>query len=220
MIDIGPHQAAKLGVKNPLPASWLGRADMPTSLPANADIYRLSATEIRNLLAQIAYDKSEWDYSMIGAKNELGRYQFSTQTLERYGLLAADSNLHYGTDSVNYNNCWRPTTIRGANSYSTYNYNIASLNGFLSSTITQEHLAYQVVYDLYNSLMANGAIVDSDANDVVAGMIYVGWTLGYGIKPTVTSPQGTGAYAWRYSGLGKANDQYNSGRYAVTVLSQ
>jgi hypothetical protein len=68
--------------------------------------------------------------------------------------------------------------------------------------------------------MANGAIVESDADDVVAGMIYVAWTLGYGIKPTAAKPQGTGAYAWRYSGVGNANTQYNSGRYAITVLSQ
>jgi hypothetical protein len=220
MIDRGPQQAAKMGLENPLPASWLGLPTMPPSLPATADIYRLSATEIQNLLAQIAYDKSAWDYSLIGPNNELGRYQFSTQTLERYGLLAVDSNLHYGTDSVNYTNCWRPVTIRGANSYSTYNYNITSLNGFLSSTISQEQLAYQIVYDLYNQLMANGAILESDSDDVVAGMIYVAWTVGYGIKPTATKPQGTGAYAWRYSGVGTADTQYNSGRYAITVLSR
>ena len=51
-------------------------------------------------------------------------------------------------------------------------------------------------------------------------MIYVGWALGVGTPPTVGSANGTGAYAWRYSGVGNGAEYYNSGRYAITVLSQ
>jgi hypothetical protein len=218
--NIGPQQASLQGIQTPLPLSWLGRADAPPTLPASADIYRLSNTQVQNLLAQIGYDKSQWDYSMIGASNQLGRYQFSTQTLENYGLLAAGSNLAYGTDSVNYKTCWRPVTVKGSNSYSNYNYNITSLSGFLTTVASQEHLAYQLIYDTYNALVSNGSILSTDSEDVVAGMIYVGWELGTGSQPTYANASGTGAYAWRYFGVGAGANAYNSGRYSIAFLSQ
>jgi hypothetical protein len=218
--NIGPQQASSQGIQTPLPISWLGRADAPATLPASADIYRLSNTQLQNLLAQIGYDQSRWDYTMIGTDNCLGRYQFTTQTLEKYGLLASGSNAAYGTDCINYKTCWRPITIKGSNSYSSYNYNVTSLSTFLASIASQEHLAYQIVYDTYNSLVSNGSIKSSDAEDIVAGMIYVGWTLGVGAQPTYTNASGTGAYAWRYSGVGKGVNSYNSGRYAIVFLSQ
>lgn len=218
--NIGPRQASMHGIENPLPISWLGRADAPPSLPATASIYRLTNIEVQNLIAQVGYDKSAWDYALIGADNRLGRYQFTTRTLENYGLLAAGSNDHYGIDCVNYTNCWQPVAIKTSNSYASFNYNITSLSGFLSSIAAQEHLAYQVVYDLYNALVANGSIQAADSDDVVAGMIYVGWTLGAGVSPTYTNASGTGAYAWRYFGIGDGANAYNSGRYAVTFLSQ
>jgi hypothetical protein len=218
--NIGPQQAMAQGIQTPLLPSWLGRADAPPGLPATANIYRLTSTEVQNLLAQIAYDKSGWDYTLIGENNRLGRYQFSTQTLENYGLIATGSNAHYGIDCVNYINCWKPVVIRTSNSYASYNYNVNSLTDFLTNTASQEHLAYQIIYDLYNALVANGSIQDSDSDDAVAGMIYVGWTLGAGSKPTATNITGTGAYAWRYSGIGLGANAYNSGRYAVTILSQ
>jgi hypothetical protein len=209
--NIGPQQASKQGILNPLPVSWLGRADAPVPMPATSSIYRLSNAEVQNLIAQIAYDKSAWDYTLVGTDNRLGRYQFSTQALEYFGLLAVGSNQHYGTDCVNYATCWQS----GSNDY-----NITSLYSFLSSNAAQEHLAYQAVYDLYNGLVANNSIQDTDAGDVVAGMIYTGWTLGAGTRPTATQMSGTGAYAWRYSGIGNGTNSYNSGRYAITILSR
>ena len=218
--NIGPRQASTQGIQNPLPIGWLGRTDAPPSLPATASIYRLTNIEVQNLIAQVGYDKSAWDYALIGADNRLGRYQFTTQTLENYGLLATGSNQHYGTDCVNYINCWTPVAVKTSNSYTSVNYNITNLSSFLSSIASQEHLAYQVVYDLYNALVANGSIQDTDNADVVAGMIYVGWTVGAGVQPTSAHLSGTGAYAWRYSGIGDGANSYNSGRYAITILSQ
>lgn len=219
-MSTGPQQAAGVAIANPLPLSWLGRADMPLSLPQWASIAQLSTTNTRNLLAQIGYDKSNWNYQLVGTANQLGRYQFSTQILENYGLLAAGSNAAYGTNCVNYLTCWTPVTIRNTNSLGSYNYNITSLSGFLNNVTAQDHLAYQILFDLYNALGLNNAILPTDTADVVAGMIYVGWTLGAGATPTSTNGTGTGAYAWRYSGLGTATNAYNSGRYSVTVLSQ
>lgn len=219
-MDVGPNSAIARPIINPLPVSWLGRADAPLDIPAAANIFRLTSTEIKNLLCQIAYDKSAWNYQKIGASNQLGRYQFSSTTLENYGLLATGSNSTFGTDCVNHLTCWRPTTIRNSNSYATYNYNITSLAGFLNSVASQEHLAYQIVYDLYNTLAANNAITFDDSADMVAGMIYVAWNLGPGLSPSIGYPNGTGAYAWRYWGIGDGANLYNSGRYSVTILSQ
>ena len=200
--------------------SWLGRADAPLSFPAWANIGRLTPAEIRNLVAQIGYDKSIWNYELVGSNNQLGRYQFATTTLESYGLLTPGSNKAYGTNCVNYQACWHPATVKSANSNGNYNYNITSLQGFLTSRAAQDHLAYQVIYDLYTALLRNTGIVATDTDDVVAGMIYVGWNLGAGTAPTSSNLSGTGAYAWRYFGIGDGTPPYNSGRYSITVLSQ
>lgn len=215
MIDVGFQQASGHAVVTPLPISWIGRPDAPLSLPAWANIDRLSSAQNTNLLAQIGYDKSTWDYTLIGSNNRVGRYQISTQLLEHYGLLAAGSNKYYGINCINYQKCWRPATIRNTNSYADYIYNITSLSGFLTSPASQDHLAYQILYDTYRTLTGVDAILESDSIDIVAGMIYVGWELGAGTQPSYGNPIGTGAYAWRYSGQDNGINAFNSGRYAV-----
>jgi len=221
-MDSGIKSALGVSIANPLPISWLGRADAPLSPPTWANIGALSTVEIRNLQSQIAYDLSTWDYSKIGANNQLGRYQFSSVILEAYGLLAPGSNKHYGTDCVNYRNCWTPIYFNNGtvNGYQNYFYNITSLNSFLTTAVAQEHLAYQRIVDIYLTSVQIGAIVGDDSADVIAGMIYVGWTLGVGSKPTVDNDKGTGAWAWRYNNVGSGAEAFNSGRYAITVLSQ
>lgn len=220
-MDLGIQNARAHLIINPLPLSWLGRADMPPALPAYANIDRLTATQVRNLQAQIGYTQSQWNYSLIGGSNQLGRYQFSTTLLESYGILAQGSNTQFGTDCVNYATCWRPVTIRkNTNGYANYIYNNDSLSSFLSNVAAQEHLAYQIIYDLYNSLVQNSAITSADTAEVVAGMISVAWMLGAGTGPAYGALNGTGAYAWRYYDIGAGQTPYNTGRYTVAVLSQ
>jgi hypothetical protein len=219
-MDIGIQQAKGSPISTPLPISWLGRADAPNRPPSWANINVLSSTQVRNLEAQIGYDKSAWNYNLIGPSNELGRYQIPTTTLEAYGLLAPGSNTAYGINCVNYKACWKPVTIRSTNSYANYLYNVSSLNDFLTSTISQDHLMYQIIYDLYNSLLQNTAIQTTDTADIIAGMIYVAVNLGAGNGASISDPAGTGAYTWRFSGIGLGTNPYNSGRYAITVLSQ
>ena len=194
---------------------------MPPALPAYASIAKLSSGQVRNLLAQIGYTASSWNYSMIGTGNQLGRYQFSPALLESYGILAPGSNTHYGSDCVNYSTCWRSVTIRkNTNGYANYIYDDQSLNSFLNNQLAQEHLAYQIIYDLYNGLILNNGITDTDSAEVIAGMINVAWNLGVGQGPAYESATGTGAYAWRYYNTGAGQAPYNTGRYAVAVLSQ
>lgn len=219
-MDLGIQSALGQSITNTLPISWLGRADAPPVPPTWANINALSNTQVRNLQSQIAYDLSGWDYNKIGANNQLGRYQFSSQVLEAYGLLAPGSNLHYGTDSVNYRNCWAPIYINtGVNAYQNYFYNVSSLTSFLTTKTAQEHLAYQRIVDLYLTCLDAGVIVAGDSADTIAGMIYVAWTLSVGAGPTGADPQGTGAWAWRYNNIGSGANAYNSGRYAIAVLS-
>ena len=221
-MDYGQQQALQYPIPDSVPLSWLGRTTVPPIPPSWITIDTLTPTQIRNLMAQIAYDASDWDYTTIGGDNELGRYQLGTQTLEDYGLLAAGSNTAYGTNCVNYQHCWRPTAIRkNTNSYASYISHITSLQQFLLNTLSQEQLAAQIIYDLYNDLLKNGGIVDTDTADVIAGMLYVAWTSGAGLTPDTINPIGTGAYAWRFSGADTDNySKYNSGRYTVLYLSQ
>ena len=156
----------------------------------------------------------------IGAKNELGRYQASAVTLEKYGILAQGSNAAYGIDCINYKTCWRQVAVRSTNSYANYLYDITSLNAFLTSKVAQDHLNYQIIYDTYTELTQNGSILTTDTAEIVAGMISVGIALGTGSTGNSTNTVGSGAYAWRYYNAGQGANAYNSGRYAITVLSQ
>lgn len=220
-MDIGIQNSIGKEVVNPLPISWIGRADMPPALPAWANIDRLSTTQVVNLQAQIAYNKSFWDYNKIGENNELGRYQFSTTTLEEYGILAVGSNDAYDTDCVNYTMCWRPVVVRkNTSSYANYIYDVDSLTSFLNHTTGQDQIAFQITFDFYNALVLNNAITATDTPEIIAGMIAVAWELGAGAEPSYGNPTGTGAYAWRYHDVGSGADAYNNGRYAITVLSQ
>ncbi|CAB5214331.1 hypothetical protein UFOVP190_59 [uncultured Caudovirales phage] len=220
-MDIGIVQALGQEILTPLPPAWLGRADAPAVPPSWANIGPLSNIQVQALLGQIAYDLSEWDYNKIGSNNQLGRYQISAATLEKYGLLALHSTEFYGTDAVNYKNSWRPVYLQSTvNSYSNYFYNIDSQNAFLTNIAAQEHLAYQLLVDYYKELLQVSAISLEDPIDIITGMMYVAWTLGAGQQPTSRYPDGTGAYAWRYSNQGAGAASFNAGRYAVQVLAQ
>lgn len=228
MSDLGIVNASSQSVTNPLPKSWLGRVDMTVAAPTwsninnpTTDAQILTNQQLRNLLAQIGYDQSSWDYDKIGDQNQLGRYQISTQMLEAYGLLAAGSTKAYGINSVNYRHCWRPiyNNQGSTSSYQNYFFNTLSLESFTSTHIAQDYLAYQRLVDLYLAASKNKTILDTDTSDIVAGMMYVCWTLGVGQASNSALPQGTGAYAWRYHNIGNGANSYNSGRYAITVLS-
>ena len=219
-MDAGILSSVGLSINNPLPQSWLGLTAAPPLPPAWANIGVLTSTQVRNLLAQLGYDQSGWNYNKIGTNNELGRYQFTTTVLEGYGILATGSNKEYGTECVNYQHCWQPTYINnGINVYENYFYNVGNITSFLTNTIAQEHLAYQRIVDTYLTALNINVIQASDTTDVIAGMIYVCWTLGIGTAPTSANPVGTGAWAWRYYAVGNGANSFNSGRYAITVLS-
>lgn len=216
-MDLGLKYAAGQPIDTPLPTGWQGRTDAPPIPPTWANIKALGITQIKSLLSQIAYDQSQWDYKKIGSDNQVGRYQFTPTTLEAYGLLTEGSVATYGNDAINYTNCWKPVYITtGINDYQNYFYNTDSLTNFLTTKIAQEHLAYQRLVDIYLSLTNIDAILATDSADIVAGMIYVGWTIGIGEPPTIDNDNGTGAWAWRYKNIGNGTASYNSGRYAIT----
>jgi hypothetical protein len=108
---------------------------------------------------------------------------------------------------------------RGLNDYANYFYNVSSLYDFLNTTIAQDHLSYQKISDLYYAALGADVIVESDSTDIVAGMIYVSWTLGVGSSSNSGTQPGTGAWAWRYFNIGNGASSFNSGRYSATALS-
>lgn len=224
MKDLDPGIKQSIGklVPTPLPTSWLGLKTAPIVPPYWAVIPALTITHIRNLMAQIGYDASIWDYLKVSEDYRIGRYQFSPIVLEAYGLLAYGSREAYGDDCVNYVHCWDPVVnIKNgsAQPFQTYFYNANSLDGFLASIPAQEYLAYQRLVDLYFASVNLGVIKESDTAETIAGMIYVAWKMGVGSKPSANNATGTGAYAWRYFNVGNGVDPFNSGRYAISVLS-
>ena len=216
----GLQSTVGIAPQTPLPVSWLGLASAPIVHPQWASTYTLTTTQTTNLLAQIGYDNSGWDNGLIGADNQLGRYQISTTLLENYGLLAAGSNTYYGTDCIYYRHCWQQNVILRSNGNGNYLYNITNYTDFLNNQSAQDHLAYQILFDINVALSQNGALVSGDAADIIAGMMYVGWALGTGIGPGYQYPSGSGAWAWRYHAVGDGTNSYVSGRYAVVILSQ
>lgn len=215
-MDLGIQHASSQTPETALPAAWLGRGEAPFPRPDWAVISALTSVQQRNLLSQMAYNFSEWAYDKIGTNNELGRYQFTVQLLELYGLLAPSSYDAYGYDAVNYQNCWRAPT----STYAEYLNDVTNVLDFLSNKTAQEYLAYQRLLDLYNAATKINVIQGNDTPEVIAGMLYVCWVLGVGTAPTVGNQTGTGAYAWRYSNVGNGASYYNAGRYAVAVLSK
>jgi hypothetical protein len=208
--SVGIVNASGNAVQNPLPPSWINHSNAPSSpqswIPA---INVLSFVQLKLLAAQIAYDKSQWDNTKIGTENQLGRYQTAPALLEAYGLLSPGSVAEYGIDAVNYLHCWMPIYQRkSASSYINYMFNITSLRNFLTNVSAQDQLEYQIISNTYTSLLKNTAITAADTAEVVAGMIYVGLELGT-----------DAAHDWRYQGTGTGANAYNSGRYAVTVLT-
>lgn len=215
-MNLGIQHAGRLAPKTPLPLGWLGRAEAPLARPDWASITGLTAIQHKNLLAQIAYDLSAWEYDKIGINNELGRYQFTPSRLEGYNLLTAGSVANYGTDAVNYRHTWRQSN----NTYANYLSDIGGAQEFLTNQTAQELLAYQFVLDLYNEATRINVIQTADTTDIVAGMLYVSWVLGVGSVVTPANPTGTGAFAWRHFNVGTGADYYNAGRYAIAVLSK
>jgi hypothetical protein len=71
-MDTGIIQSAGQPVAKPLPTIWLKLPTAPLPLPDWAKFGRLSAKEVYNLLAQIGYDQSQWNYYAVGPDNQLG----------------------------------------------------------------------------------------------------------------------------------------------------
>ncbi len=216
MADIGIQRAARRAVSRALPISWLGQELMPRAVPDWATIKQLTSVQHKNLVAQLAYAISGWNYTLIGTNNELGMYQITAATLEDYGLLAPGSVASYGTEAVNYRHCWRATLTDAEE----YNFTVSSCTDFLNNRIAQDYLAYRIIEDLYSMMIKNTAVLANDSAEVTAGMLAVAWYVGTGTRPTAANINGTGAYAWRYAGVGTADDYYAQGRYSVAVLSR
>jgi hypothetical protein len=219
-LDPGLQSAVGIAPQTPLPVSWLGLPTTPQVHPHWASTYVLTPNQTTNLLAQIGYDTSGWTNGLIGDNNQLGRYQISTVVLENYGLLSAGSNTYYGTDCIYYRHCWQQNVIPRSNGNGNYAYNITNYVDFLNNQSAQDHLAYQLLFDINVALSQNGALKDSDTADIIAGMMYVAWQLGTGNQPGYQYPSGSGAWAWRYHAIGNATNAYVSGRYSMVILSQ
>jgi hypothetical protein len=221
LTDIGIQNTVGVAAPNPLPVAWLGLVTAPSHIPDYALSNALTTKQNYNLVAQIGYDQSHWDYRKVGSDNQLGRYQIPAQVLQNYNFLLHGSVEAYGSAAVNYQRCWA-TEITLYDTVGKKNFfNVRNLSQFLTNTVVQDLTAFRLVYDLYTQLTKINAVTELDTAGTVAGMISVAWVLGVGSGPAPGNPYGSGAWAWRYYNLQAATgaQAFVTGRYAVDVLS-
>lgn len=207
-MDLGLLNAENYAIANPLPSSWLGKLDAPV---APFGFGPFTTPQAKLLLSQLAYTCSYWDNKTYNLSTyTVGRYSITSSILSSYGYLNPQFTTAHGNSSMTYSVAW---TGRDG---------ITDLVQFLSNTRVQDRLAYQLLIDNYNNLVANQTIQDTDDSSVVAGLLFVSHLIGAGTGPSKQSLQGTGAYQWRKFGStnGDTYTYYNAGRYAISVLSQ
>lgn len=207
MANAGITNATGQTFTTTLTYSWLGRADAPM-VPGT--IGNFNTPQTKALLAQLAYTASKWNPTLFNSTAYLaGRYQFNSSVLSQYGYLNQQFYQTHGASSMTYTVAWVGQNL------------ITNLLQFLSNVKIQDRLAFNYMSDNYTAMVASGAIQPTDDLPTVAGMLSVAHLVGPGALPTGQNPQGTGAYQWRNFGTGgqPVNNYFNSGRYAISVLS-
>lgn len=200
IMDPGPAAASKQNVSNGMPKEWLGKPDVPKP---SGGIGPLSTYQTQCLMAQIAFNESRWDYTVINQFNFVGRYQFGAPALADCGYIKPDYIKQYGGNKcLNVSMAW--TNKDG----------IGSIEEYKSTPSAQESAMFDLMNRNYKTMVRIGAIKSDDDLCTVAGLIQVAHLLGAG-----------GAKSWRNSGGGAdANGTtgatyFNRGRYAIDVLA-
>ena len=194
--------AEKSPLTKAVPESFLKKQPEPPG-----GVGPLSASEVKALLAQIAYTESGFDYSIVEVArgNFLGKYQIGAAVLTDFGYISRNAYAEHKSRAVNYDASW--TNKDG----------VTSKAVFLASHAVQEAVIFRLLQRNYNSLVQNKGILPDDTLCVVAGMLVASHLLGPGSKK--------GAAEWRQTGGGAdANGTtgtayFNRGRYAVGVLA-
>lgn len=161
-------------------------------------------------MVQIGYSESRSDYTAVGIQNQLGKYQFDTDTLVEYGYIHAE----YLKTFTQFDHNGVKGAVKQLTSWTNRD-GIKDIGSFLKATALQETLMYQRLTSLYTLLYNNQAITDIDGVSTKMGMLYAAHR--NGITP---------AKRWRETGLADTStsgDQpgvyYALGKYAGEVLA-
>lgn len=170
----------------------------------------LTKSQIKALMLQMAYSESRIDYAAVGIGNQLGKYQFDTETLVEYKYIKPDFFGKYtqfdtpgSLGAIKIDQSW--TNRDGIN----------SVRDFLAAYGVQEKIMFQQLGALHTRLQNNQAILAQDNVSTRLGMLYVAHRIGL-----------AAAKRWRDTGVtefstnGESPGVYFSlGRYAGEVLS-
>lgn len=198
--DPGPASAYGKLVKKKIDKSYVKRADCPVP---NGGIGPLSVNELKCLMAQIGWRESTWDYRARNSYGYIGKYQFGAMALVDRGYIKLEAQRAHGNKAMAMSSSW------------TGKDNIRSIEDWFNATEVQEKVMFEQMKANYATLMRISGLSKSDDVCTVAGMLSVSHLLGAG-----------GAKSWRKTGGGQdANgttgaDYFNSGRYAVDVLTK
>lgn len=189
----------------------------PKSLMNNAvavmppkGIASLTKSQVKALLLQIAYSESRIDYAAVGVGNQLGKYQFDTDTLVEYKYIKPDFFRKYtqfdtpgSLGTIKIEQAW--TNREGIN----------SARDFLTAYGVQEKIMFQRLTALHTQMQNNQAILAQDSVSTKLGMLYVAHRVGL-----------AAAKRWRDTGLTESSSTgepagvyFSLGRYAGEVLS-
>lgn len=198
--DPGPASAYGKPVKKKVDKSFIKRADCPVP---KGGIGPLSIAEVKCLMAQIGWRESNWNYSARNSYGYIGKYQFGAMALVDRGYIKLEAQRAHGNTATAISSSW------------TGKDNIRSIEDWFNATEVQEKVMFEQMKANYATLMRISGLTKTDDVCTVAGMLSVSHLLGAG-----------GAKSWRQTGGGQdANgttgaDYFNSGRYAVDVLTR
>lgn len=152
----------------------------------------LIQSDVNTILNAIGSEVSSNNYSKIGEDNELGKYQFTAATLINLGYVKRP------TDGLVDN------TILDNNEYWTGKNGIVSKTSFLNSSNIQEQIAQEQFKRIYDTLVRQGKVKETDDRAIVGGLIASGFIVGTKNADKLDKKTTAGEKARTYFTLGNA----------------
>lgn len=208
--NVGITNATNKSITNQCPSDWLFKPELYKATgPISTSAPYLTQTYATNMLAELAYFESKWDYTLTSPNGILvGKYQVDANYLADAGYVKPDAVTQYGDSTLKQDESWTGTD------------NINSQADFIANKQIQDSLQNQEFNSNYSRLVSNQGIYQSDDICTAAGMLFVAHKYRSADLAAEWRRTGSVANPPAYTGVaGSAEEYYNHGRYAIDVLS-